>query len=117
MLVNVGFTTTDDGVTFEYPQQPPPVSPVWAITRFAMMGRFTANEAIGIHMASQGTGQNAATVAYWLQTLNNASYVDISANTTIQLINGLVSFGLLTQDRANTILSTPAQPNEKPGGV
>ncbi len=113
--VGPGYTTTDN-VTFT---APPPVvpPPVWKITRYAMLARFTPQEAIALKVAAQGTGVTPATVAYYLDALNAANYVDLQDPATISMIDALVSAALLTQARATAILTTPAAANEMLGGV
>lgn len=112
--VGPGFTTTDN-VTFT-PPGPAPVSD-WRITRFAMLERFQSSEIIAINEARQGTGQNAAQMETLWQNLTTAAWVDLSDPRTAAMVNQLVTAGILTSARANTILTTPPAASEGVGNV
>ena len=113
--VGPGYTTTDN-VNFT-PPAPVVPAPVWKITRFAMLARFTPAEGVAIKLAAQGTGTQAATVSYYLDALNAANYVDLQDPATVSMIDALAASGLITSARATQILTTPAAPNEMIGGV
>lgn len=73
------------------------------ITKLALRNRFTFAELI--------TLQTAAQTSIPLQVLKDnlavATYIDLSRADTIGAINMLASMGIITSDRANTILTAP----------
>lgn len=80
------------------------------ITRLAMNQRFTVGEMLGL--LTYVNTNPISIVALLLQRLQIATYVDLSRSDTQAGIGVLVSYGLLTSDRANTILTTVPTPNE-----
>lgn len=88
------------------PEPPPP--PVFIITKLAMISRFTNAEYVGVVAATK----TDAAVQAWYDTFQAASKVDLKDQRCIDGVNFLVSKNLLTADRANLILTTPALPNE-----
>lgn len=91
-------------------KQPGPPPPTWVITKVAMISRFTPQEYVGIVSATK----TDAEVQAWYDLFQAASKVDLKDQRTVAGINALVPKNLITQDRADTILTTPAQPNEIP---
>lgn len=90
------------------PEPPPP--PTWVITKVALRFRFTDAEYTAILAAAKTDVE----VQMWYDTFNMVSSFDLQNQRTIDGINNLVSKNLLTQARADTILKTPAQPQEIP---
>ena len=92
------------------------------ITKLAFRNRFTTTEKVMLEMASldnpqaaMASRQAAAALRVFLKDLDNATFVDISRADTIAGVNQLVTFGLLTADRATHILTDAIQPSEQPG--
>ena len=92
----------------EIPEPPPP--PTWIISKLAMISRFTTDEYVGIITASK----TDPVVQAWYDMFTVASKVDLKDQRCINGINMLVSKNLLTQARADEILTTPAKPDEIP---
>lgn len=90
----------------QIPDLPPPS--VWVITKVAMISRFTPQEYVGI----VGATKTDVEVQAWYDLFQAASKVNLQDQRTIAGINALVPKDLITQDRADTILTTSAQPNE-----
>jgi hypothetical protein len=82
----------------------------WVITKVAMISRFTPQEYVGIVSATKTDVE----VQAWYDLFQAASKVDLQDERTVAGINALVPKNLITQARADTILTTPAQPNEIP---
>jgi hypothetical protein len=78
----------------------------WQITKLAFRERFTAAELIGIIAASAQQNTEGFTLQMIMQNQALATYVDLSRTDTVAGVEVLVSFGLLTSDRANQILTT-----------
>ena len=97
-----------DGVSVFTPPTPtpPPVSMV--ITKLAFRERFTFSELLAI--------QTAAATNFELQVLQMnmqvATFIDLTRSDTQAGVGLLVAMGLITSDRATTILTTPAGPLE-----
>ena len=87
---------------------PPPPPPV--ITKLAMIDRFTEAEYEGVLTTAKSDVQ----VQGWLDRFAAANQVNLDDSRTINGINLLVSKNLLTQARADEILTAPVQPNERP---
>lgn len=98
-----------DGV-FTSPPPPPPKADSWVITKVSMISRFTNAEYVGILTAKK----TDVTVEAWYDAFQAANNVNLKDQNCIDGINFLVSKNLLTQERANEILTTPAQQNEIP---
>lgn len=96
---------------FSLPPDPPapPVFDSWIISKVAMISRFTPQEYVGI----VGATKTDVEVQAWYDLFQAASKVDLQDERTVAGINSLVGKNLLTQARADTILTTPAQPNER----
>jgi len=90
---------------------PPPVQS-WIITKLALRERFTMPELMGIEAASVGTSTEALELQALMDNLMVASYIDLQRPDTQAGIQALVAFGLLTQSRANAILTTPPAASE-----
>ena len=88
---------------------PPPVY-TWIITKLSMISRFTNAEYVGILSAKK----TDVTVEAWYDAFYAASQVNLKDQRCIDGVNFLVSKNLLTQARANQILTTPAAQNEIP---
>ena len=101
-----GPTWTYENGVFAPPPPPPPLPNV--ITKVAFRFRFTDAEYAGILAAAKTDVE----VQAWYDLFQAASKVDLKDQRTIDGINLLVGKNLLTADRANTILTTPAQPGE-----
>jgi hypothetical protein len=90
----------------------PPVEPVipvsWKISKVAMISRFTPQEYVGIVSATKTDVE----VQAWYDLFQAASTVDLQDQRTIAGVQSFVTKNLLTQARADEILTTPAQPNE-----
>jgi hypothetical protein len=78
------------------------------ISKLALRQRFTFTELVTIKTASASN----AMVGVLLDNLSVATYIDLSLPTLQQGIGLLVQLGLLTQDRATIILTTPATHSE-----
>lgn len=86
----------------------------------SFLSRFTTAEYVAIDLSSidnpQGTQQErelAATLRLFLMKINSAQYVDLADSETIEGINALVQFGLLTSVRAYEILNDEIQDVER----
>jgi hypothetical protein len=80
------------------------------ITKLALLNRMTDAEFIGIINAAK----TDAEVELWKTRFDNATTIDL--NDGSRVVAGfpmLVTKGLLTQERATTILTAPIQPNER----
>lgn len=89
---------------------PEPVIPTWVVTKVAMISRFTPSEYVGIVSATKTDVNMQA----WYDLFQAASIVDLLDQRTVEGINYMVGANLLTQSRADEILTTPAKPNEIP---
>jgi hypothetical protein len=90
----------------EFEPDPVPVYP--PITRLAMIDRFSDAEYTGILTAAKTDVE----VQGWLDRFYAANKVDLRDNRTISGVNMMVSKNLLTQPRADAILTDPVQPEE-----
>lgn len=80
------------------------------ITKLALLNRMTDAEFIGIINAAK----TDAEVELWKTRFDNATSIDLADGSKV--VAGfpmLVTKGLLTQERATTILTAPIQPNER----
>ena len=80
------------------------------ITKLALLNRMTDAEFIGIINAAK----TDAEVELWKTRFYNATSIDLADGSRV--VAGfpmLVTKGLLTQERATTILTNPVQPNER----
>lgn len=93
------------------------------ITKLAFRNRFTVAEKITLELASiddinapAQTRQLSAALRVYMKDLETASFVDLERSDTQAGVLQLATVGLLTAERANSILNDPIQPHETPGG-
>lgn len=79
------------------------------VTKVAFRFRFTDAEYAGIITAAR----TDAEVQVWYDTFNMLTVVDLDNQRTKDGVANLVSKNLLTQARADEILTAPVQPNER----
>lgn len=91
------------------PTPPPPPPPPPIITKVAFRFRLTDAEYVGILSAAKTDVE----VASWVETFNMVSSIDLDNQRTKDGVANLVSKNLLTQARADEILTAPVQPNER----
>lgn len=103
-----GPTWTYENGIFSPPPPPPPLPNI--ITKVAFRFRFTDVEYAAIITAAK----TDAEVQVWYDTFNMVATIDLDNQRTKDGVANLVSKNLLTQARADEILTTPAQPNERP---
>jgi hypothetical protein len=91
------------------------------ITRRAFWGRFTAAELIIVDLASQHNHtatpeeqQAAALIRVYYTLISDATYVDLDDPQLIAGLQQMAAAGLLTQARADQILTAPVRPEEEP---
>ena len=97
----------ENGV-FSPPPPPPPLPNI--VTKLAMIERFTEDEYEGILLAAKSDVQ----VQGWLDRFAAATQINLDDPRTVSGMDLLVSKNLLTQARANEILTDPVQPSERP---
>jgi hypothetical protein len=103
---HVGPGNTYSGGVFGPAPAPPPI-----ITKVAMLtGRFTNPEFVGILTASKTDVE----VEAWKYVFDNAPTIDLDSQNTKDGMALLVRKGLLTQERADQILTDPVQESERP---
>lgn len=91
------------------PEFKPPLVPSYpSITKLAMIDRFSDAEYTGVLTAAKTDVE----VQGWLDRFNVAKNVNLTDSRTVSGMNLLVSKGLLTQARADSILTDPVQPDE-----
>lgn len=90
------------------PDPAPP--PTWIITKVSMISRFTPQEYVAVVAATKTDVE----VQAWYDLFQAATKVDLQDPRTIAGINSLASKNILTQDRVNLILTTPARLDEIP---
>lgn len=90
------------------PPAPPPPSPI--ITKIAMLTRLTDAEYVGILMAAKTDVE----VEAWKTKFDAAGTINLEDSRTLAGINLLVTKNLLTQARADAILTDPVQDSERP---
>lgn len=86
----------------------PPLPPV--ITKVAFISRFTPQEYVGV----VGATKTDVEVQAWYDLFQAANVVDLSDQRTVAGVNSFVTKNLLTQARADAILTDPVQDNERP---
>ena len=101
----VGWLFTGNGLTPPADSQTPT-----KITKLAMLQRFTVPERLAI--LTYVNANPASVPAVLMQNIIVATYVDLGRADTQAGISYLVSFGLITSDRANAILTTPPTASE-----
>lgn len=102
---HVGPGYSYDGTNF-FPPAPAP----GIITKIAMLTRLTDAEYVGILAASKTDIQ----VEAWKVKFDATGTINLSDSRTIAGIDLLVSKGLLTQQRAEQVLTDPVQDSERP---
>lgn len=90
------------------PEPEPYMPPV--ITKVAMISRFTPQEYVGVVSATKTDVE----VQAWYDLFQAASQVNLDDERTVSGIQSFVGKNLLTQARADEILTAPVQPNERP---
>jgi hypothetical protein len=103
------YWTYKDGVFTPPVIIPPPALPN-IITKLAMIDRFAEAEYEGILTAAKTDIQ----VQGWLDRFNVSNQINLEDSRTISGIDLLVSKNLLTQERADEILTAPVQDSERP---
>jgi hypothetical protein len=93
---------------FVDPNPPLPLPNI--ITKVAFRFRMTDPEYVGILSAAKTDVE----VAAWVETFNMVSQIDLDNQRTKDGVTNLVSKNLLTQARADEILTAPVQPGERP---
>jgi hypothetical protein len=102
---------TYENGAFAAPPAPPPPPPLPnIITKVAFRFRMTDAEYVGVINAAKTDVE----VAAWVETFNMVSSIDLDNQRTKDGVANLVSKNLLTQARADEILTAPVQPNERP---
>lgn len=104
--LNVGPRDLYDGTSFTK-YAPPPEPRI--ISKIAFRFRLTDAEYVGILSAAKTDVE----VAAWVETFNMSVTIDLDNQRTKDGVQNLVGKNLLTQARANEILSTPVQPGER----
>lgn len=84
--------------------------PEFKITKLAFKNRMTQVERIAIRTASQ----NNPIIFDFLDLVNDAQFIDLSRQDTVEGVNFLESEGLLASGRADEILNAPILDEEKP---
>jgi hypothetical protein len=90
------------------PVPEPYVPPV--ITKVAFISRFTPEEYVGIVSATKTDVE----VQAWYDLFQAAATVNLDDRRTVAGVNSFVTKNLLTQERADQILTAPVKPNERP---
>jgi len=90
------------------PEPTPYVAPI--ITKVAFRFRLTDAEYVGILSAAKTNIE----VAAWVETFNMVTQINLDDQRTKDGVANLVSKNLLTQARADEILTTPVQDGERP---
>lgn len=83
------------------------------ISKLKMLERFTDAEIAGIEAFAAQSNAYAYALRGDMRKQSVAAYIDLALPQTIAGINNLVALGLITSDRANTILNTPVTEVEK----
>lgn len=90
--------------------EPAPPTPAPILTKSAMLTRLTDAEFVGILTAAK----TDVAVEAWKYRFDSATQVDLADSRTVDGLQLLVTKGLLTQARADAILTTPVQDSERP---
>jgi hypothetical protein len=90
------------------PEPEPYVEPI--VTKLAFRFRLTDAEYVGILAAAKTDLE----VAAWLETFNMVSQIKLDDPRTVSGVETLVVKDLLTEERAEKILTAPVQPDERP---
>lgn len=86
----------------------PELPPV--ITKVAFISRFTPEEYVGV----VGATKTNVAVQAWYDLFQAATTVNLKDPRTVAGVNSFVTDGLLTQERANEILTAPITGDERP---
>lgn len=79
--------------------------PTRVISTIEFSSRLTDDEAVAIDLASIGDTEASALIRRYSRFMTGTSQVDLDSQTTRDGVAGLVAQGLLTEERANIILS------------
>ncbi len=90
----------------------PPIEqvPTWIITPYALLRRFDQAERLTVRTAAQ----TDPAIDDWLSLVQAAQHIDLQHIETVAGINYLAEQALITPERAQHILGTPAEPPELP---
>lgn len=110
IVADLEFVETNYPNKYQEVPQPPLPPPPAIITKVAFRFRLTDAEYVGILSAAKTDVE----VAAWVETFNMVSQIDLDNQRTKDGVASLVSKNLLTQARADEILTAPVQPNERP---
>ena len=94
----------------EVPQPPPVDSRPPVITKIAFRFRLTDAEYVGVLNAAKTDIE----VAAWVETFNMVSQINLESDRTKDGVAVLVAKSLLTQARADAVLTDPVQESERP---
>lgn len=101
----------ENGVFVEPPPPPAPPPLPNIITKVAMLTRrLKTSEFVGILTAAK----TDPAIEAWKYVFDAATQVDLDSQNTKDGMSLLVAKGLLTQARADAILTDPVQPEERP---
>ena len=89
--------------------QPPPPAPEF-VTKVAFRFRLTDAEYVGILSAAKSDVEIQA----WLETFNMVTQINLVDQRTKDGVATLVGKGLLTEARAEEVLTAPVQDSERP---
>ena len=91
------------------------------ITRLAFLDRFTEDEYATLDIMSIdnpsediSTRTSKAKLRLYLEKVRSATYIDLSREDTIDGVNALVPFGVITEERALEILTDEILEEERP---
>jgi hypothetical protein len=87
---------------------PPPAAAAKRITRLAFRNRFTAAERIALYTAAA----NNAMLRAYLDDVGAATYIDLSASSTIEGVQALEAAAIIGAGRAAEILTNPVREDE-----
>lgn len=79
------------------------------ITKLAFRNRFTFDEKVAVESAAESN----ASIRVMLKDQEAAEYIDLSRAETVAGVNALVTASLITQQRADEILTNPVTEIEK----
>lgn len=109
--------TPEVGWTFNGSVLVPPLGvvakPSMKITRLAFLSRFTDAEVAAIETFAFQNNPYSAALRGALRKQSVSSYMDLERVDTIVGVSNLVALGLITQQRATAILTTPPTELEK----
>lgn len=101
--------TYENGAFVAPPAPPPPAPLPKIISKVAFRFRMTDAEYVGVLDAAKTDVE----VAAWVETFNMVSRINLDDQRTKDGVAKLVSKNLLTQARADEILTAPVQPGER----